>query len=35
MERSEHLQWCKDRALECLDRNDLTEALASFIEGFN
>ena len=31
MTRAEHLQWCKDRALEILDRNgDIGEAYASF-----
>lgn len=29
MDRSEHLQWCKDRALGYVDRNDLTNAYAS------
>ncbi len=28
--RAEHLQWCKDRALEYADRNDITNAIASF-----
>jgi hypothetical protein len=28
--RSEHLQWCKDRALEYLERGDVTNAFASF-----
>lgn len=30
MERKEHLQWCKDRALEFVENNDLTGAFASF-----
>ncbi len=31
MNRKEHLQWCKDRALEILDRTgDIGEAFASF-----
>ena len=29
MTRSEHLQWCKDRALEYVDAGDLTNAYAS------
>ena len=29
MDRSEHVQWCKDRALEYVDRGELTDALAS------
>ena len=27
--RQEHLDWCKQRALEYVDRNDLTNAFAS------
>lgn len=30
MERNEHLQWCKDRALEYVMQNDLKNAFASF-----
>ena len=29
MNRQEHLQWCKDRALEYVDIGDLPQALAS------
>lgn len=29
MTRSEHLQWCKERALEYVDAGDLTNAYAS------
>jgi len=29
MNRSEHLQWCKDRALEYVDNDDVTNAIAS------
>lgn len=28
--RTEHLEWCKQRALEFLDKGDLDQALASF-----
>jgi len=28
--RSEHLQWCKDRAIEYVDNGDLKNAFASF-----
>jgi len=28
--RSEHLQWCKDRAIEYVDSGDLKNAFASF-----
>ncbi len=30
MDRAEHLQWCKDRAMEYVDRGDLNQACASF-----
>ena len=30
MERSEHLQWCKDRANEYVEQNDMKQAFASF-----
>jgi len=30
MNRAEHLQWCKDRALDYVKQNDLTNAFASF-----
>jgi hypothetical protein len=29
MDRAEHLQWCKDRAMEYANRGELTEAVAS------
>lgn len=29
--REEHLQWCKDRALEYCDANDPDQAFASFL----
>lgn len=36
MNRKEHLQWCKDRALEILDRTgDVGEAFASFGSDMN
>ncbi len=28
--RNEHLEWCKQRALEFLDKGDLHQALTSF-----
>ena len=31
MDRAEHLQWCKDRALGYVDQGDLEQAFASFI----
>lgn len=31
MTRAEHLQWCKDRALEYLGQGDITGAWASFL----
>jgi len=30
MDREEHLQWCKDRAMEYVKTGDLTQAFASF-----
>lgn len=30
MNRAEHLEWCKQRALEYVDKGDLKEAFASF-----
>ena len=30
MNRQEHLQWCKDRALEYVNEDDLQNAFASF-----
>ena len=29
MDRAEHLQWCKDRALAYADQGDVTNAVAS------
>ena len=29
MDRSEHLQWCKDRAMEYVKRGDIPQAFAS------
>ena len=31
MDRAEHLQWCKDRAMEYVDNGELNEAFASMI----
>ena len=33
--RSEHLQWCKNRAYEYLDNNDIPQAWASFASDMN
>ena len=33
--RDEHLKWCKERALEFVDKNDLEQALSSFISDLN
>ncbi len=30
MNRTEHLQWCKDRALAYVNDGDITNAIASF-----
>ena len=35
MTRAEHLQWCKDRALEYVDAGQLSQALASLISDLN
>lgn len=31
MNRAEHLQWCKDRALEYVENNDTDQAFASMM----
>ena len=31
MSRAEHLQWCKDRALEYVERGDGPQAIASML----
>lgn len=31
MERADHLKWCKTRALEYVDRGDLTNAFMSML----
>jgi hypothetical protein len=31
MTREEHLQWCKDRALDYVSRGDLADAMASMM----
>ena len=31
MDRQEHLQWCKGRALEYVEQNDPTQAIASML----
>jgi len=31
MTRTEHIRWCKDRALEYVDNGDLTNAYASMV----
>ena len=33
--RAEHLQWCKDRALEYVTNGDLTNAYASMASDLN
>ena len=35
MNRSEHLQWCKDRANEYIDNNNLKDAFASFMSDMS
>ncbi len=31
MDRNEHLQWCKDRAMEYIDQNEVADGVASFM----
>jgi hypothetical protein len=35
MNRQEHLEWCKRRALEYVDRGELTDAFASMASDLN
>lgn len=35
VERSEHLQWCKDRAMEYINDNNVTDGIASFISDMS
>jgi hypothetical protein len=35
MNRAEHMQWAKDRALEYVQQGQLTEAIASMISDLN
>ena len=35
MTRSEHLQWCKDRALEYVNNGDLANAYASMVSDLS
>lgn len=35
MNRNEHLEWCKARALEYLDNNDLNNAYGSMASDLN
>ena len=35
MNRTEHLQWCKNRALVYVDNNDLENAYASMVSDLN
>jgi len=35
MTRQEHLDWCKKRALEYVDRGDLQQAVASMLSDMN
>ncbi len=34
-ERTEHIEWCKKRALEYVDNNDLPNAIASMLSDLN
>ena len=35
MNRQEHLQWCKDRAIEYVDSDDNQQAFASFMSDMS
>ena len=35
MSREDHLEWCKKRALEYLDRNELTNAFSSMVSDLS
>lgn len=35
MDRAEHLQWCKDRALAYVERGDLVNAVASMMSDLD
>lgn len=35
MTRQEHLEWCKKRALEYLDKGDVTNAVASMMSDLS
>jgi hypothetical protein len=35
MTRSEHLQWCKDRALAYLDRGEIADAVTSMLSDMS
>lgn len=35
MNRQEHLQWCKDRAIEILNSGNIHEAYSSFLSDMN
>lgn len=35
MDRHEHVKWCKDRAIEYLDKGDTKNAVASFVSDMN
>jgi len=35
MNRAEHLQWCKDRAIEYVNDGETTQAYASFVSDMS
>ena len=35
MTREEHMQWCKDRAMEYVERGDLVNAVASMMSDLS
>ena len=35
MNRTEHLEWCKKRAMEYLDQGDVSQGIASMLSDIN
>jgi len=35
MNRAEHLQWCKDRAIEYIENGDIQEGITSMMSDMN
>ncbi len=35
MNRTEHINWCKERSMEYISNNDISNAYASFVSDMN